>query len=132
MPQLAKGGKWVFGWSVVDANRQFRIPPEAWAEYGFSVDDVVFFMRGSRRSGGFGVSTPSLWPAAFGPAATCPRFYGEGRFVAVMQVALPVNIPVQPDKHLLVVRGSGNALGFLTQGPIYAEALRHSEIEVFL
>jgi bifunctional DNA-binding transcriptional regulator/antitoxin component of YhaV-PrlF toxin-antitoxin module len=33
------------------------IPPEARREYGFRVGDVLLFLRGSRRSGGFGVST---------------------------------------------------------------------------
>jgi hypothetical protein len=30
-----------------------------------------------------------------------------------------------------VVRGSGLALGFVQRGPIYEEASRHPEIEVF-
>jgi hypothetical protein len=31
----------------------------------------------------------------------------------------------------LAVRGSGQALGFVAQGPIYEEALRHPELACF-
>jgi len=29
MPQLAKGGKWVFGWVVLGQNYELSIPPAA-------------------------------------------------------------------------------------------------------
>ena len=46
MPQITKGGKWVFGWVVVGQNRQIVIPPEAYAEYGFQPGEaVIFFAR---------------------------------------------------------------------------------------
>ena len=35
---------------------------------------------------------------------------------------------IQSNAKLLVVRGSGLALGFVAKGPIYEEALRHPEI----
>jgi hypothetical protein len=44
---------------------------------------------------------------------------------------LPSALGFQPGERLLVVRGSGLALGFVPRGPIYEEALRHTEIEVF-
>jgi hypothetical protein len=51
MPQLVKGGKWVFGWVIVGRQREMQIPPEANAEYGFQTGDQVFLLPGSRRSG---------------------------------------------------------------------------------
>ncbi len=48
-----------------------------------------------------------------------------------MQVILPKTLAIQPGERLLVVRGSGLALGFLQQGPIYEEAQHHPQIEVF-
>ena len=38
---------------------------------------------------------------------------------------------MRPDGRLLVVRGSGRALGFLARGPIYDQALQHPELETF-
>lgn len=58
MPQLAKGGKWVFGWSVVSARREIRIPPEAYAEYGYRDGEEIVFLAGSRTSGGFRIGRP--------------------------------------------------------------------------
>ena len=55
MPQLVKGGKWVYGWVIVGLQGELTIPPEAWHEYGFRTGDEVTFLPGSRRSGGFGL-----------------------------------------------------------------------------
>jgi hypothetical protein len=55
MPQLAKGGKWVFGWVVVGPAGEVRIPPEEYPEYGFQPGIAVVFMHGSRSSGGCGL-----------------------------------------------------------------------------
>jgi hypothetical protein len=60
MPQLVKGGKWVFGWVIVGPRGELTIPPEAWDEYQFQVGDEVTFIPGSRRSGGFSLSHPRL------------------------------------------------------------------------
>jgi hypothetical protein len=35
MPQLVKGGKYVFGWSIVRENNMVKIPAEAFREYGY-------------------------------------------------------------------------------------------------
>jgi len=58
VPRLVKGGKWVYGWVAISAERKMPILPEAWQEYDFQAGDQVLFLRGSRRSGGFGISTP--------------------------------------------------------------------------
>ena len=50
MPQLGKGGKWVFGWVHVNLDRSISIPPEAWAEYGFEEGVEVVLLRGSASS----------------------------------------------------------------------------------
>jgi hypothetical protein len=43
----------------------------------------------------------------------------------------PAVVGVHPGDRLLVVRGSGRALGFVARGPILDEALKHPELEVF-
>jgi hypothetical protein len=82
--------------------------------------------RGSKRSGGFGIGQVAKIPAMFEK-----RILARGRVTKQGRVALPPATGVQPGDRLLAGRGSGLALGFLTQGPIYEEALKHPELEVF-
>jgi hypothetical protein len=127
MPQLEKGGKWVFGWVVVRPGIKITIPPEAHREYGFQAGEEILFTRGSRRSGGFGIGRATKFPALLRQ-----RALAQGRMGRKGQVALPSEVNMQVSDRLLVVRGSGYALGFLAQGPIYEEALKHPEMEVFV
>jgi hypothetical protein len=131
MPQLARGGK-----------------------YGLKKFDKVILMSGSRRSGGFAVSTPALL-AGSPLAAGLNRFprlrtfqMPEGRVVRVEgrplcwtsidedgSITLPYETlreyEILPGDRLLTVRGSRLALGFALRGPLVDEALTHTEIEVF-
>jgi len=126
MPRLVKGGKWVYGWVVVGPQAETTIPPEAWCEYGFRVGDEVLFLRGSRRSGGFGVSIPEQMTISI-PA----RALGCGQVSEGGRIVVPPETRVRPGDRLLAVRGSRYALGFVARGPIYMEALNHPELEVF-
>ncbi len=129
MPQLVKGGKWVFGWVLVGPQGAVTIPPEAWNEYAFQTEDEVIFVPGSRRSGGFGLSTPRLLEQMGRPLQA--RVLARGRIAENRQVTVPTAIGVRPGDRLLAVRGSGKALGFVAEGPIYDEALKHPALEVF-
>ncbi len=129
MPQLVKGGKWVFGWVIVGPGGELTIPPAAWKEYQFQVGDEVTFISGSRRSGGFGLSNPRLLADMTVPLHT--RALARGRVVGLGQVTASKAVGVQPGDRLLVVRGSGRALGFVARGPIYEEALKHPDLQVF-
>jgi hypothetical protein len=131
MPQLVKGGKWVFGWAVVGSQGELTIPPQAWREYGFRTGDEAVFMPGSRRSGGFGLSTPRLVAAFPEPLRAQERVLGRARFDEGGRVTVPPEVGVKPGDRLLTVRGSGRALGFVARGPIFEEALRHPELQVF-
>jgi hypothetical protein len=126
MPQLEKGGKWVFGWVVVRPGIKITIPPEAYREYDFQAGEEIVFTRGSRRSGGFGIGRVDKIPPLLKK-----RVLAQGRMSNKGQVALPLEVSVQVGDRLLAVRGSGLALGFLAQGPIYEEALKHHELAVF-
>jgi len=53
MPQLVQGGKWVYGWVILSLHRTFRIPPQAFEEYGFQAGQPVAFLRGSGLALGF-------------------------------------------------------------------------------
>jgi len=126
MPRLVKGGKWVFGWVVVGPQREIPIPPEAYLEYGFQGGDEVVFLKGSRSSGGFSVGRVEKIPALLQK-----RALGQGRVDESGRVMAPPETGAQPGDRLLAARGSGLALGFLARGPIYEEALKHLELEVF-
>jgi hypothetical protein len=127
MPQLAKGGKWVFGWCMVGPTCEIQIPPEAYVEYGFQQGETVIITRGSRRSGGVGIGRVEKLQNSILQS----RFIGKSTIGANGRVALPPEAGVQPGERLLVVRGSGLALGFLLRGPIVEEALKHPEIETY-
>ena len=128
MPQLAKGGKWVFGWVVLRPDGEIRLPPAAAAEYGFTPGMALAFTRGSRTSGGFGLGKQEL-------LASHPYLSGrllcQGIFLPGGTISLPAELGGKAGDRLLVVRGSGLALGFSQRGPIYELAKQHTEVEVF-
>lgn len=128
MPRLVKGGKWVYGWIVVSEERAIRIPAEALAEYGFRAGDEILVLRGSQRSGGFGLSTPERIGNAFGELDGSRRLLGRARLAQDGWLSLPSIVAASPGDRLLAVRGSGLALGFVVQGPIYEQALGHPEL----
>jgi len=131
MPRLVKGGKWAYGWVVVGPESEITIPPEAWREFGFRAGDEAIFMPGSRKSGGFAISTPELMEEVskrLGGGTL--RVLARGQF-GNGQITVPPEVGVQPSDRLLAVRGSRYGLGFVAQGPIYEEALKHPELECF-
>jgi len=128
MPQLVKGGKWVFGWVIVGLQGELAIPPEAWEEYGFQAGEEAAFLPGSRSSGGFGLSTPRLLAPAAGRLQ--PRILARGHIGESRQIMVPPAVGMRPVSRLLAVRGSGRALGFVARGPIYDEAMQHPELEI--
>jgi len=130
MPQLVKGGKWIFGWTIVSPDRFITIPPDAWIEYGFQIDDPIAFLKGSKTSGGFAVGRIETLNQK--SALLLDRAIAHGSITTAGRIALPPAVDVHPGDHLLVARGSGLALGFLIKGPIIDEALKHPEIDIFL
>ncbi len=60
MPQLNKGGKFVFGLSVIHPDLTIYIPPQALLEYDAARDGKVIIFTGSKITGGFCVTTYSL------------------------------------------------------------------------
>ena len=60
MPQLNKGGKFVFGLSVIRPDLTIHIPPQALLEYGATRDGKVIIFTGSKITGGFCITTYSL------------------------------------------------------------------------
>lgn len=153
MPQLVKGGKYVFGWSVVSVERRIAIPPEAFDEYRFASHDRAIAFSGSRISGGFALVLPHNLQASPLSAMLerCPEL-AEGRipegqtvycgaktccWVALHDASFRMpeqtlqRYGVAPGSRLLVVRGSGIGPTFIVRGRIVEEARQHPEIDVF-
>lgn len=128
MPRLVKGAKWAYGFVIVGPKRELTIPPEAWSEYRFQAEGDAIFVPGSRRSGGFAVSTPALMAeTAARLAGGALRVLAKGRFGREGQVVVPPEVNVEPGDMLLAVRGSRYGLGFVAKGPIYREATNQRE-----
>ena len=60
MPQIAKGGKFVFGWSIINPKGCVKIPETTFNEYVLTTDENVILFSGSKTSGGFCVSNRTL------------------------------------------------------------------------
>jgi bifunctional DNA-binding transcriptional regulator/antitoxin component of YhaV-PrlF toxin-antitoxin module len=147
MPQLVKGGKYVFGWSKVGNKGKIVIPSEAFIEYNLIAGENVILISGSKTSGGFGLtkyeslkeSKLSVLLAEFRiPEGTAIKY--EGRTycwvtISAMSLTVPIEtlaqFGIKPGDRLLAVRGSGLALGFIVRGPIVEEAKKHPEIEIY-
>ncbi len=56
MPQLNKGGKYVFGWSLIREGGVIHLPTMAVDEYHLSVAPEVILFTGSKSTGGFCVT----------------------------------------------------------------------------
>ena len=151
MPQIVKGGKYVFGWSKVGEKGKITIPHEALQEYNLGTHGIL--MPGSMRSGGFGLTTLELLrgshlSAILDKNPQLARFeIPEGEPVEIdgkwycwvrirngtitVPLEMLAHYQIHPGDMLLSVRGSGIALGFPVKGPIIEEAKTHKEIELF-
>jgi bifunctional DNA-binding transcriptional regulator/antitoxin component of YhaV-PrlF toxin-antitoxin module len=153
MPQIARGGKHVFGWSLVMDTGRILIPPMALKEYRLKESEKLFVIPGSRTSGGFGLgSQASLKKSPLKrrvdmlpglkkfqvPEGGVIEFLGKPYCwvglrdggVTIPEATLKM-YGISIGDALLVIRGSGLAIGFALRGPIVKEAKRHSELEVF-
>jgi hypothetical protein len=151
--QLVKGAKHTFGWSAVTNPGTIGIPPEAIAEYGLTDGDRLIAVPGSRTSGGFGLtSSKSVGGSILGVVLKEHPELGEfgipegevvehqGRSYCWIQLrhgAIHLSSQtlacygIRIGDRLLVIRGSGLAVGFAVRGPIIQEAGKHGELPVF-
>ena len=60
MPQIRKGGKYVFGWSIIKDDFSIQFPVEAITEYDICSEGKIFLITGSKTTGGFAVSKKAL------------------------------------------------------------------------
>ena len=158
MPQIVKGGKCVFGWSLVHTSGRILIPQEAYDEYNLTGVDKLVLIPGSSTSGGFGLITISeLKHTPFNEILDCLGYsdkkndfktpelnlikFKKNRYYCWINIDKKNYFKLSPEvleaygiqigDKLLVVRGSGHALSFIIRGKIVETVTSHPEIEVF-
>ncbi|MCW4011109.1 MAG: hypothetical protein NWF05_10905 [Candidatus Bathyarchaeota archaeon] len=154
MPQLVKGGKFVYAWSAVGSKGRIVVPHEALVEYDLLKCKNVILMPGSKRSGGFGLTSKDLLKNSplhviLDENAKLSEFQTpEGEAIEIKGktycwVKLSKNgsitVPAETLKkygitpgysNILSVRGSRLAIGFSVKGPIIEEAKQHPNLEI--
>ena len=147
MPQINKGGKFIFGRSVVRDDGAIRFPAQAVAEYRIASEGRVYLFTGSRITGGFCVTrkgllqpsrlghileeTPSLRDYTAEPGAFI-RY--KGRYycwlnispqgIVVLSEAMLDFLSLSPGMELLSIRSSDIAFTMGAKGPLLERAER--------
>ena len=60
MPQMNRGGKFIFGRSLVREDGTVRLPDQAVEEYGLTAGSRVYLFTGSKSTGGFCITRKDL------------------------------------------------------------------------
>ncbi len=145
MPQMNKGGKFVFGKSSIREDGSLRLPPQAVREYDITAEGRLYLFTGSRSTGGFCVTRKGLLePSALGGILRdLPELRGytaaEGTFlrykgrayawlsvdadgiVKLRKEALDF-LELSPGMELLSIRSSNIAFTMGAKGPLIARA----------
>lgn len=88
MPQMTKGGKFVFGKSLIGKEGIIRFPEQAVAEYDIVSEGRIYLFTGSKSTGGFcvtrqGLLLPSLLSKILDDTPALREYtLNEGRFVS--------------------------------------------------
>ena len=60
MPQMSKGGKYIFGWSEIREDGALIFPVPAVEEYKLHQEQYIYIVSGSKQTGGFCVMSEPL------------------------------------------------------------------------
>ncbi|RKJ41416.1 hypothetical protein D7X94_03760 [Acutalibacter sp. 1XD8-33] len=149
MPQLNKGGKFVFGKSRVRQDGSLCLPEQAIEEYQICREGRVYFFTGAKATGGFCVTRKGLLaPSRLGhilrenpdldvyalPAGTLVPYKGrrygwlevspEGRLF--LGEALLRELELAPGMELLCIRSSNIAFTMGARGPLLERAKNYA------
>lgn len=145
MPQMNKGGKFIFGKSIVHRDGTVQIPPQAVEEYNITSDKKVYLFTGSKITGGFCVTrkgllessklghiladTPELQSYALPRGEFVKykgRFYCWADISETGQIVLTPSmlefLNIKPDMELLSIRSSDIAFTMGAKGPLLEKA----------
>lgn len=155
LPQMNKGGKFIFGKSLIRTDGTLRIPPQAMEEYHIADEGKVYLFTGSKITGGFCVTRKGLLhPSKLGHILddTPPLLdysAGSGEFIKYKgrsycwveisqegQILLTKKmmdfLKVRPGMELLSIRSSDIAFTMGTKGPLLEKAENYDgEIPLF-
>ena len=155
MPQMNKGGKFIFGASVIRPDGRVQLPPQAVDEYRIASEGKVYLFTGSKMTGGFCVTrqglllpsklghiltgTPALLNYEIPAGAFLPykgRAYCWAAISASGEIALSEEmlsfLHLEPDMRLLCIRSSDIAFTMGAKGPLLEKAAHFDgEIPLF-
>ena len=150
MPQMNKGGKFIFGKSLIRADGELKFPDQAIREYDITAEGKVYLFTGSKSTGGFCVSRKGLLePSKLGHIlAETPelRNYSskpgsfiryKGRSYAWVDISAEGKIiltedmmkflKIEPEMRLLSIRSSDIAFTMGAFGPLVDESMKHED-----
>lgn len=155
MPQMNKGGKFIFGESVIRPDGRVQFPPHAADEYRIASEEKVYLFTGSKITGGFCVTrrglllpsklshilteTPSLLNYEV-PDGTFLQYKGRaycwtavsknGEITLTKEMMAFLNL--KPEMRLLSIRSSDIAFTMGAKGPLLEKAAHFDgEIPLF-
>ncbi len=155
MPQMNKGGKFVFGKSLVQENGMLHFPEQAIREYDITVEGRVYLFTGSKSTGGFCVTRKGLLePSRLGHIlADTPILKDytskQGEFIKykgrayswvditedgriVLSDEMMSFLKIEPGMKLLSIRSSDIAFTMGAYGRLVEESMKHEdEIPVY-
>jgi hypothetical protein len=157
MPRLVKGGKYIYGLSVIGKEGLLKIPEEALIDYDLKLTEKVVILSGSKTSGGFSINSPlkiidsqlkGLLKILEYDSSTVNFSTEENKIFQfknkiILWTKLNNHGKIGLSKNTLdflnlkvndkLVVGKGGSLGpcFISKGRIYQEAINYSEMELF-
>ena len=155
MPQMNKGGKFIFGKSLIRDGGIIQFPEQAIKEYDIASEGKIYLMTGSKKTGGFCVTRKGLLAASkLGHILNDNpelRDYSskEGEFIKYKGRAyswIKINVDgkiflsdevmqflkLKTGMKLLSIRSSDIAFTMGAFGPLLEESFKHeTEIEVY-
>lgn len=155
MPQMNKGGKFIFGMSEIKENGVVQIPTQAISEYRIADEGKVYLFTGSKITGGFCVTRKGmLLPSKLGHILTeTPELMNytseQGEFIQykgrsycwvnisdegqiVLTEKMMKFLNIRPTMRLLSIRSSDIAFTMGAKGPLLEKADNYEgEIPLF-
>lgn len=155
MPQMNKGGKFIFGKSLIREDGVIRLPEQAISEYDITSEGRVYLFTGSKSTGGFCVTRKGLLePSLLGHILTetdgLKDYTAEqGKFIKykgrsyswtnitddgkiILSKEMMSFLKIEPGMKLLSIRSSDIAFTMGAYGRLLEESMKHEdEIPVF-
>ena len=131
MPQLNKGGKFVFGISRIREGGELFLPPQAMEEYGICREGRIYIFTGARATGGFCVTRKGLLaPSQLGRRYGWLTVSQSGRLLLTEFLLHQLDLNIGAE--LLCIRSSDIAFTLGAKGPLLERAKSYSgEIPVY-